>query len=279
MGRELWIRLDLSELLVDHRLAELSDEALGAALRICAKTIRTGGSIPKGSKILARNQRIADELVSDGFLYEHESGDFRSPWLDEKLAETQAFIDKQRAAGRASALNRRSTTVQPPFNQAPTTVEPLVEVYTSSNTDRPTDRPVSPTDRPTDKQERVPAPRKRSAGSQRPDTWLTPFAEVWSVGTGGGVMPYGEAAKYLHPLVTRAGPEAVARALARYLTETDGQYISLSHFSKGFGKWAGTAPVAPRRTLDEQRTDSIFAQLLAEGEEQKRIVEAAHGSG
>ncbi len=71
---------------------------------------------------------------------------------------------------------------------------------------------------------------------ERSTPGLTPFAKIWQEVLG-GEMPFGEAAKYLHPLVERHGQDKVAKHLKNYLIGSDPTYLTLARFSQTFGKW------------------------------------------
>lgn len=104
------------------------------------------------------------------------------------------------------------------------------------------------------------APQERRAAKQ---TWLTPYAAIYERAAGGGVFPFGEAARLLRPLHERHGAEAVCRALARYLEQTEVRFWSFGHFARTYGEWAGTTPQGVGRGHDthQARRGRVLAGL------------------
>ncbi len=96
---------------------------------------------------------------------------------------------------------------------------------------------------------------EREGGAQSPpsgrETWLTPYGLAWQARTAGGLPPYGQLARYLRPLISRHGGEAVARAWCRYLAEVEVEWLSPARFASTFGHWAGTAAPSPREMRRE----------------------------
>ena len=77
------------------------------------------------------------------------------------------------------------------------------------------------------------------------------------------MFPFGEGARLLRPLHERHGAEAVCRALARYLEQTETRFWSFGHFARTYGEWAGTTPQGVGRGHDthQARRGRVLAGL------------------
>lgn len=98
-------------------------------------------------------------------------------------------------------------------------------------------------------------------------TWLTPYFDLWKTRLG-GLLPSGQAAKYLRPLEAEHGQAKVLLHLGNFLAEYEGpeaRFASIGKFASTFGQWNGV-----RRATRQARNEAAIDQWAAE-EERKEL--------
>lgn len=95
----------------------------------------------------------------------------------------------------------------------------------------------------------IPAGAGGDAGSVKQASWLEPSRAVWEAKFGAGSFKFPMAGRHLKPLRDAGvSSEQIAEHLARYLDQTETQYVSLAKFATTFSAWDAPQPIVDPAT-------------------------------